>query len=124
MFGTEKGYQMKGYHVHFIKSQTLAIVHAPTDNWQHYPLSASLVYGFWVGPLSSQRDAEVVAKCVASFLDYEPRYCAICFRDKAPTPPTQGDHPRRPRMRQEPVRSPSGTYPFRLLRRSPLLWRK
>ena len=115
---------MKGHYVHFSKVQCLAIVHAPSDNWEHNPQGGRLAYGFWVGPLSSLEDAEQVAKDVAKFLDYEPRYCAICFRDKAPTPPTQGDHLREPRMRQEPIRSPSGKYPFRVMRRSPLLWRK
>ncbi len=100
---------MEGYHIRFDEVQRIATIHKPTDNWEHNPRSETSDYGFWIGPLSNEKDTEIAARGVAKFLGYSVRFCKPCFPDRFPPPPTRGDHVRGPAERRKHRRERGGT---------------
>lgn len=83
-----------GYHIRVRRIPTgLITIHAPTTNWQHRPRECAPRLGFWVGPVSNLQDVEQAAQRLAERLGYVMEYCKLCFKDRHPPPPTEGDGP-------------------------------
>ena len=109
---TESGEIRIGYHIRIrYHPWCVVVVHAPTENWQHRPGDAKPKYGYWVGPLASGERAAQVAEDLADELGYTLELCKICFRDRKPPVPTEGEAPaglsrsRKRRLAYEPTRA-------------------
>ena len=73
----------KGYHLRVVHYWDEVTIHAPTENWEHLPRAdESLDENFWVGPLSSEQDAEAAAQGLARGLDYSVHFCKTCFPER------------------------------------------
>ena len=101
-----------GYHIKVChKPRTLITIHAPTTNWQHRPRESAPKDGYWVGPIVNKDRVAQVAEDLAEKFGYEIELCGICFHDRRPTPPVQGERPggpttrRRRRRTYEPIRT-------------------
>ena len=101
-----------GYHIRVRRRPwTLITIHGPTTNWQHRPRTAAPKNGFWVGPIVSKERAAQVAEDLAEQFGYAIELCGICFHDRHPPPPTQGEAPagflrsRKRRLAYEPARA-------------------
>lgn len=70
--------QRRGYHLCVRHYPRRVTIHAPTDREQHLP-RRSRNNGYWLGPLSTEDEAQDAAQEVAERHDYEVHRCRKCF---------------------------------------------